>query len=181
MKEQPITETAYTDGDFTALNHRLIKATMDRTNIDFAINEATLNMVTGIEYAPFGDENFAEKMLIKVLRTLRVSSFNQHKKSVSDYEETIKSIGSEAYKLISNQSGVIEQIIHSEYLHAIHADEHTSLSNHEWGENMSKAFEGLNTYLDEIDHAVNQIEKVLDFIAQLNGYSPLLLRKSSVL
>lgn len=178
MQEQVIVGAAYTDGDIADLNQKLIKAIVDSAKVHIAINGSMFRMVTSIEYEPFGDENFAEKILIKGLRIARISSFNQHKKSVRDYEGIVKSITSEADRIILNQSGVIELFNHSKQLNDIHADENTALSNQDWGRNMNQGFEDLEVYLDEIDLIILSIEKKCDFISQLHGYSPLLLPKS---
>lgn len=128
----------------------------------FEITAAVIRLVRGAGYFSDGDEGFIEKQVIKFTRQGHISKFNELKKRVEDQEKSFQNERTRA-RAILDAFGM-SYPHHSRSLIEVSPDEDTSVSNRDWGDNMSKAFDRLRGYLENLDQETSGLGDKLALI-----------------
>jgi hypothetical protein len=129
---------------------------------NFEIAAAEISLLHGAGYLSDGDEGFIERHIIKLARQGHISRFNELKKRVEDQEKSFQNERTRA-RAILDAFGM-SYPHHSRSLIEVSPDEDTSVSNCDWGDNMSKAFDRLRGYLENLDQETSGLGDKLALI-----------------
>lgn len=128
----------------------------------FEIAAAAIRLVHGAGYFSDGDEGFIERQVIKLTRQGHISRFKELKKRVEEQERAFQN-GAKRARAILEAFGM-SYPHHSRSLIEVSPDEDTSVSNCDWGDNMSKAFDRLRGYLENLDQETSGLGDKLALI-----------------
>lgn len=129
---------------------------------NFEIAAAEISLLHGAGYLSDGDEGFIERHIIKLARQGHISRFNELKKRVEDQEKSFQNERTRA-RAILDAFGM-SYPHHSRSLIEVSPDEDPSVSNRDWGDNMSKAFDRLRGYLENLDQETSGLGDKLALI-----------------
>ena len=130
----------------TKLSLEIVKASMPVNDCGFVI----------------GDENLLQRTAISVARLSCISKFKEQKVATEKFEESAREVIYESNNILSLFG--TKCVNYSGNLYNINADETTSISNENWGDNMHFAIDKLNDFIEQITNVSILLE------AQLNLY-----------
>lgn len=150
-------------GAFDGLSRELSLSFLDGgLQTSFDISRAHSDLVLGVGFTPFGDEGFIQRQVIKLGRQGHISKFNELKKRVEGREKSVQN-GITRARAILDAFGMSPPH-HSRSLFGVSPDEDTSISNGDWGDNMSKAFDQLRDYLENLENETSELGDKLALI-----------------
>ena len=106
-----------------------------------------------------GEENFLQRKVISIGRSLGVSKFKEKKKEAEAFKNSAESAIHEANSILFMFG--TETIDPSGNLYNINADETTDCSNENWGDNMDSAFEHLHVFVDQLCNVASLLSEQL--------------------
>lgn len=144
-------------GAFTEIKKRINQAYGLGMKLSLSITSSSMQLMN-CNFAA-GDENLFQRTALKVMRTSCISKFKEHKKETESIEDFSRNVISDANEILAIFG--TKPINYSGNLYNINADESTSVSNENWGDNMSNAFNNLSGFIEQITYVLEMIESQL--------------------
>ncbi len=144
-------------GAFDSVRKKLVSLSITGASLSMEIAQASMALMDcGFS---FGDENFLQRTALSVSRSSFISKFKEQKAATEKFEDSARDVISELNGILSMFG--TETINYSGSLYSINADEATSVSNENWGDNMQSAIDKLTFFIEQITNVLSMQDSQL--------------------